>query len=118
MRNADAVRTRDRSATTSRRHEETQVSPSCLRVLRGGSVCLEVDRDDVIADADAELRDGHVPLVRLIRDESWNSNSHDAFSSTHSCTSSSSSSSGSRYAVPYGLARATVSAPLFTSASV
>src|SRR5207245_8575369 len=48
---------------------------------------------------------------------SWNSNSQPAFSSTHSCTSSSTSNSGSRNADPYGFARPTVIWPRSASAS-
>src|SRR4249920_185511 len=52
-----------------------------------------------------------------VHDASCDSNSHGAFSSTHSSTSSSTSNSGRRIAVPYGLTRATVSMPLLESES-
>src|SRR6185295_6165520 len=60
---------------------------------------------------------GHV-ASSSVHDESWNSNSHDAFSSIHSCTSSSSSNSGSRNADPKVFARTTVTAPVSTSDAV
>src|SRR5258708_26180305 len=52
-----AIDGRDRQKFDVRNREERTVSN------------VEIDRDDVLAEADAELRDGDVPIVRLIRVE-------------------------------------------------